>query len=153
MKKTLLFLLIISCCFSFCACKNKDYLKANETEGDFSVSVPSDAFGNGQNGSAGENGILNNESLALVGVWKLENIISAGSVTTYNNSFYVFTETGSYTASAGSELEGGRFFALDGILYFGSTPVKYTISGNTLILETETGRVHTLTKAKSQVSE
>ena len=150
MKKTILFLLILTCCFSFCGCTPKDYVKANETEGDFSVSVPPDAFGNSQNSSAGQNNVLNEESLALVGVWKLENIISAGAVTTYSNSFYVFTQSGSYTANAGGEVEAGRFFALDGIVYFGSTPVKYNLTENTLILETSSSKIHTLTKVESQ---
>ena len=147
MKKTLclifILLLVASC---LCGCGQKDFVKAKD--GDFSVTLPPEVIsGLKNNNSSGEGDVqVSAEEADFVGVWKLHQISDSGSTISYNNSYYIFADDGSYSLAIAGETTSGRFSVKDNVLYLGNTPLTYTINNTELTLQTRNGKVHKLSK-------
>ena len=146
MKKTLCLILIL--CFivaALCGCGEKNFVKAKD--GDFSVTLPPEVVSGLQNNSSGEGDPqVNAEEKDFVGVWKLHQISDGGSTTTYNNSYYIFADDGSYSLAIAGQTSSGRFSVKDDVLYLGNTPLTYTIKNDELTLHTRNNKTHMLTK-------
>ena len=146
MKKSLcLILILVFIVTALCGCGEKNFVKAKD--GDFSVTLPPEVASGLQNNSSGEDDPqVNAEEKDFVGVWKLLQISDGGSTTTYNNSYYIFADDGSYSLAIAGETSSGRFSVKDNVLYLGNTPLTYTIKNDELTLHTRNNKTHVLTK-------
>lgn len=143
MKKiSLLFLILLCIAVTLCGCTERDFVKA--TDGDFSVSLPNDVIGadNDNDSSA----TVSAEETDFIGVWRLNTVSSGASNTTYSNSYYIFSEDGSYSLAISGQTSSGRFSVNDDTLYLGNTPLTFEFDGDELTLYTKSGKVHNLTK-------
>lgn len=146
MKKTLfIFLILLLIIVSLCGCGEKDFVKAKD--GDFSVTLPPEVISGLENNSSGEGEPqVSAEEADFLGVWKLNEISDRGATTTYNNSYFIFSDDGSYSLAISGETTSGRFSVKDDTLYLGNTPVKYKFEENNLTLSTRNNKTHKLTK-------
>ena len=146
MKNTL-FLILISLFIvaALCGCGQRDFVKAKD--GDFSVTLPPEVISGLKNNSSGEGEAqVNAEEEDFVGVWKLHEISDGASTTSYNNSYYIFADDGSYSLAIAGQTSSGRFSVKDNILYLGNTPLTYTIKDTELTIQTRSGKTHKLSR-------
>jgi hypothetical protein len=146
MKKTIcLILILLFVITALCGCGEKNFVKAKD--GDFSVTLPPEVISGLQNNSSGEGEPqISAEEKDFVGVWKLHHISDGGSITTYNNSYYIFADDGSYSLAIAGQTSSGRFSVKDNTLYLGNTPLTYTIKNDELTLRTRNNKTHVLSK-------
>lgn len=140
MKRLFGILLCLIFVFSLSACAPGGYL--NSTDGGITVSLPEKTDNNPQ---------YSEEQKLILGKWNVVSITNAGSVTTYTDSYYHFSENGKCTVMLnGNKNDGGFSFNEQGLLVIDGSPVTYTIDGDTLTITTASGAIHLLQKVAEQ---
>ena len=149
MKKLLclaIILLFVITCLG--GCKDKDFVKADK-DSDFSVSLPENVTNGGKENISGEGKPqVSEEERDFVGIRKLNEISDSSSTITYNNSYYIFSEDGSYSLTIANQTSNGRFSVNQGTLYLGNTPLTFKFNGDELTLYTQNNKTQKLTKIK-----
>lgn len=138
MKRITAILLCLILCLALAACAPEGYL--NSTDGDITVSLPEV--------TTPQMPEFTDEQKLILGKWNLISITTGGAVTNYTDSYYIFEETGKFTAVLNGTSDTDSFSFSDSALIIGGDAVTYTIENNTLTITTSLNKVHLLTKAE-----